>query len=71
MIIQCASVTQLPSPRVIGLYKTEAIRLRVPCHHLEAVGLATLEWVECFNHRWLVELIGVGLRMGRKNLLSK
>ncbi len=43
---------------IIGLYKTEVIRRRGPWCHLEAVELATLEWVEWFNHRRLFEPIG-------------
>ena len=43
---------------IIGLYKTEVIRRRDPWRHLEAVELATLEWVEWFNHRQLFEPIG-------------
>jgi putative transposase len=41
-----------------GLYKTEVIRLRGPWRSLEAVELATLEWVDWFNHRRLLEPIG-------------
>ncbi len=43
---------------IIGLYKTEVIRRRGPWRQLEAVELATLEWVEWFNHRRLFEPIG-------------
>ena len=43
---------------IIGLYKTEVIRRHGPWLHLEAVELATLEWVEWFNHRRLFEPIG-------------
>jgi transposase InsO family protein len=43
---------------VIGLYKTEVIRRRGPWHKLQAVELATLEWVHWFNHRRLLEPIG-------------
>ena len=43
---------------IIGLYKTELIRRRGPWRHLEAVELATLKWVEWFNHRRLFEPIG-------------
>ena len=39
---------------VIGLFKTEVIRLKGPWRHLEAVEFATLEWVNWFNQRrWL------------------
>ena len=41
-----------------GLYKTEVIRLRGPWRSLEAVELATLEWVDWFNNRRLLEPIG-------------
>jgi putative transposase len=43
---------------VIGLFKTEVIRLKGPWRHLEAVEFATLEWVDWFNHRRLLEPIG-------------
>ena len=43
---------------IIGLYKTEVIRLRGPWRHLEAVELATLKWVDWFNHRRLLKPIG-------------
>ena len=43
---------------VIGLFKTEVIRRRGPWHHLEAVEFATLEWVDWFNNRRLLEPIG-------------
>ncbi len=43
---------------VIGLYKAEVIRQRGPWRHLEAVEFATLEWVDWFNHRRLLEPIG-------------
>ena len=43
---------------IIGLYKTEVIRQRGPWRHLEAVEFATLEWVDWFNHRRLLEGIG-------------
>ena len=43
---------------VIGLFKTEVIRLKGPWRHLEAVEFATLNWVDWFNHRRLLEPIG-------------
>ncbi len=43
---------------VIGLYKTEVIRRRGPWRDLEGVEFATLEWVDWFNHRRLLEPIG-------------
>ena len=43
---------------VNGLYKTELIRKRGPWRNLEAVEFATLEWVDWFNSRRLLEPIG-------------
>lgn len=43
---------------VIGLYKTEVIRTRGPWRGLEAVEYATLEWVDWYNTRRLLEPIG-------------
>ena len=42
---------------VIGLYKAEVIRRRGPWRSLEAVEFATLEWVDWFNTRRLLEPI--------------
>lgn len=52
-----------PSPilrhsSINGLYETEVIRRRGPWRSLEAVEFATLEWVEWFNDRRLLEPIG-------------
>ena len=41
-----------------GLYKTEVIRRRGSWKNLEAVEMATLEWVDWFNNRRLLEPIG-------------
>ncbi len=41
-----------------GLYKAEVIQRRGPWRTLEAVEFATLEWVDWFNHRRLLEPIG-------------
>lgn len=41
-----------------GLYKAEVIHRRGPWRSLEAVELATLEWVDWFNNRRLLEPIG-------------
>ncbi|MQM39178.1 IS3 family transposase [wastewater metagenome] len=41
-----------------GLYKTEVIRHRGPWPDLERVGFATLEWVEWYNNRRIMESIG-------------
>jgi len=43
---------------VIGLYKTEVIRRRGPWRNLESVEFATLEWIDWFNNRRLLEPIG-------------
>jgi transposase InsO family protein len=43
---------------VIGLFKTEVIRKRGPWRNLEAVEFATLEWVDWFNNRRLLQPIG-------------
>lgn len=43
---------------VIGLFKTEVIRRRGPWRGLEGVEFATLEWVDWFNNRRLLEPIG-------------
>ena len=41
-----------------GLYKAELIHRRGPWRNFEAVEFATLEWVDWFNHRRLLEPIG-------------
>jgi transposase InsO family protein len=43
---------------VIGLFKVEVIRRKGPWRSLEAVEFATLDWVDWFNHRRLLEPIG-------------
>ena len=43
---------------IIGLYKTELVRRRGPWRSLDEVEYATLEWVDWFNHRRLLEPIG-------------
>ncbi|WP_407531055.1 IS3 family transposase [Methylobacterium oryzisoli] len=43
---------------VIGLFKTEVIHRRGPWRSVEAVEFATLEWVDWFNTRRLLEPIG-------------
>jgi putative transposase len=43
---------------IIGLYKTEVIRQQGPWRGIDAVELATLKWVDWFNHRRLLEPIG-------------
>jgi transposase InsO family protein len=41
-----------------GLYKTEVIRHRGPWRNIDDVEFATLEWVDWFNNRRLLEPIG-------------
>ena len=41
-----------------GLYKTEVIRRRGPWRSLKTVEFATLDWVDWFNNRRLLEPIG-------------
>jgi transposase InsO family protein len=43
---------------VIGLFKTEVIHRRGPWRSFEAVEFATLEWVDWYNNRRLLEPIG-------------
>jgi transposase InsO family protein len=43
---------------VIGLYKTELIYNRGPWRHLEHVEFGTLEWIDWYNNRRLLEPIG-------------
>ena len=41
-----------------GLYKAEVIHRRGPWRNFEAVEFATLDWVDWFNNRRLLEPIG-------------
>lgn len=41
-----------------GLYKAEVIYRRGPWRSFDAVEFATLEWVDWFNHRRLMEPLG-------------
>ena len=41
-----------------GLYKTELIKAQGPWRTVEHVEIATLEWVDWFNHRRLYEYCG-------------
>ena len=43
---------------IIGLYKTELVRNRGPWRGLDDLELATLEWVDWFNHRRLFWELG-------------
>jgi hypothetical protein len=46
---------------VIGLYKAKVIYRRGPWRGFDAVEYATLEWVDWFNNRPLLEPIDCGL----------
>ncbi len=52
------SYDNAPAESVIGLYKTELIHKRAPWRDLDQVEYATLEYVDWFNHRRLLEPIG-------------
>jgi len=43
---------------IIGLFKTEVIRMRGPWRQIEDVEFATLQWVWWFNHHRLFGPIG-------------
>ncbi len=43
---------------IIGLYQAELIHRRGPWRSFETVEYATLEWVDWFNNRRLLETIG-------------
>ena len=43
---------------VNGLYKTELVRKQGPWRGLEDLELATLEWVDWYNHRRLFGALG-------------
>lgn len=43
---------------IIGLYKTELVRNKGPWRGLDDLELATLEWVDWFNHRRLYHDLG-------------
>jgi putative transposase len=43
---------------VIGLFKTELIKPRGPWRTVEQVEIATLEYVDWFNHRRLFQACG-------------
>jgi putative transposase len=49
---------RLGNESVIGLFKSEVIHHRGPWRSLDRVEYATLEWVDWFNNRRLLEPIG-------------
>ena len=58
-LIRCVSAALLSFMDMQdGLYKAEVIHRRGPWRSFEAVELATLEWVDWFNNRRLLEPIG-------------
>ena len=57
--VGCKILIQLKRGDVsFGVYKAEVIHRRGPWRSFEAVEFATLEWVDWFNHRRLLEPIG-------------
>ena len=55
--VLCAEVRRVWAEN-FGVYGVRKIRCRGPWHSLEAVEFATLEWVDWFNNRRLLEPIG-------------
>ena len=51
-------LSSFSEPPLNGLYKAEVIHRRGPWRSFEAVEFATLEWVDWFNNRRLLEPIG-------------
>ena len=56
---------------VIGLFKTEVIYRRGPWRSFDAVEYATLEWVDWFNNRRLLEPIGTSRQPRRKRTTTR
>ena len=54
----CKRLKMPCSCTIIGLYKTEVIHRCGPWRNIDAVEYATLEWIDWFNHRRLLEPIG-------------
>ncbi len=52
------SFDNAPAETIIGLSKAEVIHRRKPWRMFDAIEYATLEWVDWFNHRRLLEPIG-------------
>ena len=52
------SYDNAPAESVIGLYKTELVHHRAPWKTRDEVEYTTLEYVDRFNHRRLLEPIG-------------
>ena len=56
---------------MIGLFKTEVIHRRGPWRSFDPVEYATLEWVDRFNNRRLLEPIGDIPRQPSRNELLR
>ena len=56
--LRCDSYDNALAETINGLYKAEVIHRRGPWRSYEAVEFATLEWVDWFNNRRLLEPIG-------------
>lgn len=52
------SYDNAPAETINGLFKTEVVHRRGPWRGVEAVEYTTLEWVDWFNNRRLLEPIG-------------
>ena len=52
------SYDKAPAETINGLYKAEVLHRRGPWRSFEAVAFATLEWVNCFNNRMLLQPFG-------------
>ena len=53
---------------IIGLYKAEVIHRQGPWRSVDAVEYATLNWVDWFNHRRLLEPIGYVPPAGKEEM---
>ena len=57
-LAQAESALSRGTRQINGLYKAEVIHRRRPWRSFEAVEFATLEWIDWFNNRRLLEPIG-------------
>ena len=53
----CVAYDNALEETINGLYKAELIHCRAPWKTVEAIELATLEWVTWFNYQRLLEPI--------------
>lgn len=56
--VVASSYDNAPAETINGMYTTELIKPRKPWRTIEAVELATAEWVHWYNHRRLREYCG-------------